>query len=385
MRWAGTSSASARLHISHTRFSVMSSSNTTQIVFVDQQQAKLLPADGIEQKKEHLGDYDILVQAEHSLISPGTELSWFSGIQRDVSGDAFTYPVYTGYCHSGKVLAHGKEVREIREGDRIVSGAGHVSHAVIDTRKEFEVDHSDLKKPVALVPERIPSELAPFAKIGEIAFTAVRVADFSLGEKVLVLGQGMVGNLAAQLFQIAGADVLAADISEFRLQKAGECGVKRRVNPEKLSLQEEIEEWTGGYGVDVTVESTGNSKLLLDAVHYTRRLGEIIVLGTPRRAMEFNPTPELWHAHMKGISIKGALRCLFYPLHSSKLNRRSVERDLWETLALMESEELRVAPLHTHSYKPDECQRAYSELLDARDRAIGAVFDWTEGKGAGNG
>ena len=360
----------------------MSPGETTQIVFVDQQLARLLPYDGVPQK-DRIGDYDVLLRTEHSLISPGTELAWYSGLQRDVAGNAFTYPVYTGYCHTGRVLAYGKEVRGYREGDMVVSGAGHVSHTVIDTRKEFEVDHSDLKKPIAVVPEGIPGELAPFAKIGEIALTALRVADFSLGEKVLVLGQGMVGNLAAQLFQVAGADVLTVDISEFRLRKAGECGIEKRLNPERVSLHEEIEKWTGGHGVDITVESTGNSRLLLDAAHYTRRLGDIIVLGTPRKALELNPTPELWHAHMKGISIKGALRCLFYPLHGSKLNRRSVERDLWEILSLMERGAVQVAPLHTHSYAPADCQRAYGELLEARDTAIGAVFDWTEEKGAG--
>jgi threonine dehydrogenase-like Zn-dependent dehydrogenase len=255
----------------------------------------------------------------------------------------------------------------------------------VATSRELEVDHSDLRRPIGTVPAEVPATLAPFAKIGEIAATAVRIADFSLGEKVLILGLGMVGNLAAQLFQLAGADVLAADLSDFRIEKARACGVRRVVNSGATDLQKEVDEWTHGLGADVTVESAGNSRLLLQSVHYTRRLGDIIVLGTPRKAHELNPTPDLWQAHMKGITIKGALRCLFYPLHESRLSRRSVERDLHEVLRLMAAGSLQVAPLHTHTFLPTECQSAYSDLMEARDTAIGATFDWAGAGRAGAG
>ncbi|MDY7026948.1 MAG: zinc-binding alcohol dehydrogenase [Spirochaetota bacterium] len=345
------------------------------IVFVEEKKAELLPLDR-ERIPDRLGDTEILVETDYTLISPGTELSWYSGIQREVAGDAFSYPVYTGYCHTGRILQRGRAVSDYAEGDRVVTGAGHVSHVIVDTRKNFEAEPGDLRKPVAKVPDGLNSELAPFAKIGEIAFTALRIADFTLGEKVLILGQGMVGNLAAQLFLHAGADVMVADISDFRLRKARDCGIDMRVNPDSTDISKVVDEWTGGVGADVTVESTGNSKLLLDSVRYTRRLGDLIILGTPRRAIEFNPTPDLWQAHMKGITVKGALRCLFYPLHASKLHRRSVERDLEETLRLMAEGGLRVEPLHTHNFVPRECRRAYDELLEAGDRAVGATFDW---------
>ncbi|MFW5786302.1 MAG: zinc-dependent alcohol dehydrogenase [bacterium] len=326
--------------------------------------------------EQALGPRQILIRTDYTLISPGTELAWFSGMQREVSGDAFQYPIYSGYCHTGTVTACGPAVERFGVGDRVVTGAGHVSHVVVDTERDFEVTHSDLRKPLGRVPDNVPQVLAPFAKIAEIAVTAVRIADFSLGEKVLVLGQGMVGNLASQLFQLAGADVLAADISPFRLDKAKACGIRNVVNPAEENLQQVINDWSHGVGADVTVESAGNSRLLMEAVRYTRRLGDVIILGTPRKAHEFNPTPDLWHAHMKGITIKGALRCLFYPLHESNLNRRSVERDLCECLHLISSDQIRVKPLHTHTFTPAECGQAYADLLEARDTAIGAVFDW---------
>ncbi len=376
----------------------MSRTEISQIVFTGPSRAECLDAAGLErvgtEKPAPGGNApaqappeagEIVIRTDHTLISPGTELAWFSAMQREVAGDAFTYPVYTGYCHSGTVVACGRGVEAFAEGDRVVTGAGHVSHVRVATTRELQVDHGDLRRPIGTVPAEVPAELAPFAKIGEIAATAVRIADFSLGEKVLVLGLGMVGNLTAQLFQLAGADVLAADLSDFRLEKARACGIRRTVNPSVTDLQQEVNGWTKGLGADVTVESAGNSRLLLQSVHYTRRLGDIIILGTPRKAHELNPTPDLWQAHMKGITMKGALRCLFYPLHESRLSRRSVERDLGEILRLMAAGTLHVAPLHTHTFRPAECQQAYSDLMDARDTAIGATFDWTGGDGGAAG
>lgn len=353
-----------------------------QIVFIHQNRAKLItedPADTPDATGAVTEAAAVTVETEYTLISPGTELAWFSGMQRDVSGDAFHYPVYSGYCHSGTVTAVGEKVPPeagIRLGNRVVTGAPHVSRTTVSLARELEVRHSDLRKPLAVVPPEISPELAPFAKVGEIAMTALRIADFSLGERVLVLGQGLVGNLAAQLFQLAGADVLAADLSAFRLERSRACGIRRQVNPSWEDLAAAVADWTGGRGADISVDSTGLSSVLLESLDYTRRLGELILLGTPRTAEELNPTPELWKAHMKGITLRGALRCLFYPLEESALSRRSVRRDLEEVLRRMAEGSLSMAPLHTHSYRPEQCQEAYTELLGARDSVLGALFDW---------
>ena len=208
------------------------------------------------------------------------------------------------------------------------------------------------------------------------AMTAIRIADFTLGEKVLVVGQGMVGNLAAQLFQLAGADVLAADVSDFRLERSRASGIVNAVNPESTEFKAIIDEWTLGQGADVTVDTTGNSAVLLESVQWTRRLGELIVLGTPRKRVDMNPSPHLWQAHMRGVTIKGALRCLFYPLNHSKLNRRSVARDLEEVLLRMARDQLKIEPLRGATYQPEDCQEAFDALLNAGASQMGVVLDW---------
>jgi threonine dehydrogenase-like Zn-dependent dehydrogenase len=187
----------------------------------------------------------------------------------------------------------------------------------------------------------------------------------------------MVGNLAAQLFQLSGADVLGVDISPFRAQLARACGIGNVIDSSRADLEEAVSEWSRGLGADVTVESVGSAELILRSVGLTRRLGEVILLGTPRRKVELNPSPYFWQAHMKGVRLKGALRCLFYPLHPRAYSRYSVAGDLHQILELMAASRLVVQPLHTDTFAPDQCQEAYQHIQSAGDRALGVLFDWT--------
>jgi 2-desacetyl-2-hydroxyethyl bacteriochlorophyllide A dehydrogenase len=345
-----------------------------QIVFTDANRAELLTVPG----PDSLGEGQIRIETCYSLVSPGTELSWYSGIQREVAGDRFRYPIYSGYCHSGRVVEVSPDVEQFEVGDLIVSGAHHASQLVVSLEESEDPPHGDLTRPIRKVPRGLEARLAPFAKIGEIAMTAIRIAEFSLGDRVLVLGLGMVGNLTAQLFQLAGADVLGVDISPFRIQRARDCGVGNAVNSKEVDLEQTVREWSGGLGADVAVESVGSSELILESVALTRRLGEVIMLGTPRRKMQLNPSPHLWQAHMKGVRLKGALRCLFYPLHPRSYSRYSVADDLRQILQLMAEGRLTVEPLHTDTFKPEECQEAYRHIQKAGDRSLGVLFEWDE-------
>lgn len=347
-----------------------------QVVFTAENLAELIPA----AERVPLSAGELRLETVYSLISPGTELSWYTGLQREVAGSAFGYPVYPGYCNVARVVEAAEGVEQFAPGDLVVNGAAHVSDFVVDSRPVLEFAHGDLRKPLAVYPAEAPAELAPLAKMVEIALTAERVAGCRLGDRVVVIGQGMIGNLASQLLTLSGAEVLAVDTSERRLDLSERCGISRTVNPQKEALAQVVAEWTDGLGADATVESIGNAKLILDAVEYTRRRGRIIMLGTPRRRVDMNPAPDLWQAHMKGIELTGALRCQFYPLYPAGFERRSVKGDLELAIELIRSRRLTVEPFITGRYRPESCQEAYRHLVEAGDRALGVLFDWSEGR-----
>ena len=98
--------------------------HATRIVFAAPRQAELQPCE----VDEALGPGEFLVQTQCSLISPGTELAWFTGLQREILGDAWSYPLYPDYCNVGRVLAVGPNSR-YREGDLVVCHAPHASVA----------------------------------------------------------------------------------------------------------------------------------------------------------------------------------------------------------------------------------------------------------------
>lgn len=334
-----------------------------RIVFAAPGQAEFQPFTMDEKLKES----EFLIETWYSLISPGTELAWFSGVQKDVSGERFQYPIYPGYCNVGRVMALGRAVGPYQEGDLVATHGPHASHARIDF----------LSLPSQKVPPGLSPIQATFSTMGEIALASVRLADFSLGDRVVVIGLGLVGNLAAQLFRLAGAEVLAADLLPSRLDMARQCGVENLVNPREASLEETVMDWTHGQGAQVVVESVGATELILQAVDLTRRLGQVVLLGTPRRRAMVNATPAFYRAHMEGITIRGALRGLHYGVHQGPFSRHSSRGDLAQVLEWLRDGRLKVEPLLTHHLAPDQCQAAYQALERERARYLGVIFDWT--------
>lgn len=345
----------------------------SQIEFTGEYQAEL-----IKTERMPLRAGEIRLKTVYSLISPGTELSWYTAVQREVAGAAFNYPVYPGYCNVARVVETGEGSGVFSMGDLVVSGAAHLSEFVVDPSPVTEFVHGDLRKPLAIYPAVAPAEFAPFAKMVEIAFTAERVANCKLGDKVVVIGQGMIGNLAAQLLALSGAEVLAVDTSDNRLQVSRRTSIERTVNPKKDNLSVVVEDWTEGRGADVTVESIGNARLILGAVELTRKRGRIIMLGTPRKRVDMNPATALWQAHMKGIELTGALRNQFYPLYPVSFERRSALDDLKLAIDMIRTRRIAVEPFLSGHYRPESCQDAYQHLLAAGDRAMGVLFDWRE-------
>jgi L-gulonate 5-dehydrogenase len=90
-----------------------------------------------------------------------------------------------------------------------------------------------------------------------VSIAALRSSSVQPGDKVLVVGGGLVGNFASQLFRLAGADVMLADLSDLRLEQAVACGIERTVNSGREDLEAAVKDWTGGTGVRIGVERPG--------------------------------------------------------------------------------------------------------------------------------
>jgi 2-desacetyl-2-hydroxyethyl bacteriochlorophyllide A dehydrogenase len=334
-----------------------------RVVFVEPLRAELQPFE----VNESLADHELLIQTEYSVISAGTEGSHYSGLENEMPGRGpVPYPVGTGYGNLGRVITAGS-ARADMVGRRVLTYANHASHV------RANANHFALP-----VPEDADGKRVVFTRMVGVAMTSVRSASVSVGDSVLVVGMGLVGNFAAQLFQIAGADVLAVDVADDRLRRARECGIGRTCNPAREPLPDVVRDWTGGKGAQISVEAIGNAELIAQCVELTRRKGEVILLGSPRKRVTMDVTPMLTRVHLQGIRIVGALEWL-YPVQEHDASRHSIIENYRQIIRWILAGRVAVDPLRTHVLAPDRCQEAYMGLHAHKDAYLGVVFDWSVG------
>jgi 2-desacetyl-2-hydroxyethyl bacteriochlorophyllide A dehydrogenase len=310
----------------------------------------------------------LLLQTEHSVISAGTEGANYSGLEEEHPGRGpnFAYPrTTTGYANVARVVAMGPEQTQYKIGDRVLTFAPHASHWL------WEPNRTTLP-----IPEDLPGEKAVFVRMAGVGITALRRSSVQAGDTVAVIGQGLVGNFAAQLFQLAGAEVLGLDVADARLRQAEACGVRHVRSTRDIDLAEVVNEWTGGKGARVVVEAIGNPDLIERGVHCTRRNGEIILLGSPRKRMTMDVTPMLSRVHLWGISMLGALEWI-YPQEENDFHRVSITENYRQIAEWIRDGRLVVDPLRTHVLSPAECARAYHGLIHEKESYTGVVFDWS--------
>jgi len=326
------------------------------------------------------GEYELLVQTLYSIVSSGTEGANFARSDLE-SIDSNSWMKNPGYGNVGKVLVVGKKVKDFKVGDLVFSTEKHCSHYKIDTR----YDPSRYSLFMTKVPEQLDPLKAVFARIVDVSMSAIRQADLGMGDIVLVIGLGMVGNFAVQLFQLAGADVLAVDLVDFRLERAKQCGVKKTMNSRNWDdLKKAVMDWTDGKGAQIVVEAIGYSPVIAKAVGLARSHGEVILLGSPRGEAVMDVTPMLSDVHLRHITIKGGLEWLWSvpesPLyHPSRFTKMG---NLKLIFSYLKSGALVTEPLLTHIVPPEKCQEVYEGLAGGikgtlKTTYLGVVYDWT--------
>ena len=145
-------------------------------------------------------------------------------------------PVPLGYSASGEVVEAGRGAAELQPGDRVaIAGAGYANHA------EFNFVPRNL---CAKIPEGVSYADAAFATIGAIALQGVRQAQPLIGERVVVIGLGLIGLLTVQILKANGCAVLGVDPDEQRAALATRLGADVAVSS---GADRACAAFTGGY------------------------------------------------------------------------------------------------------------------------------------------
>src|ERR1017187_336411 len=179
----------------------------------------------------------------------------------------------TGYSAAGRVIAVGPDDEEFVIGDLVAcAGAGIANHAeVIDVPINLAVK----------IPAGLGVDVASTVTLGAIAMQGVRRTQPTLGETIVVVGLGVLGQISAQLLHANGCRVIGVDTDQRRVALAVENGLHVGVDPASEDYIERTYKLTDGFGADAVVitAATASDRVVSDAMHACRRKGRVVLVG----------------------------------------------------------------------------------------------------------
>jgi propanol-preferring alcohol dehydrogenase len=132
---------------------------------------------------------------------------------------------------------------------------------------------------IARLPDNLTfEEAAPLLCAGLTVHSAMKKADVQAGQKVAVFGVGGLGHLAIQLAKAKGAEVIAVDVADDKLELARECGADITVNAATTQAYREIKKATGG-GAHVVMVTSGSRAAYEAALRSIRKAGTLAIVG----------------------------------------------------------------------------------------------------------
>jgi predicted dehydrogenase/threonine dehydrogenase-like Zn-dependent dehydrogenase len=344
----------------------------------------------------------LLVHVRRSLISLGTEKAVIALAQKGPLGKAkdrpdlvrkvlnkarqegywSTYqvvrnlistPIPLGYSCAGEVIEVGSEVHEFRVGDRVAcAGLGYANHAELDYVPRNLATH---------VPDAASFEDACFVTVGAIAMQGVRLAHLALGERVAVIGLGLVGQIAAQLVRCAGATVIAADLDPAKIDLAIRLGAHSAVAP--AALADAVAQMTGGLGADAVLvcAATKSDEPMRQAAAIARLKGRVVIVGDVgmhldrRSFFEKELTVVVSRSYGPGrYDPAYEARGQDYP---APYVRWTEGRNMQSFLELVAQRNVVVAPLITHRFPIEQAETAYQVVSGERSEpAIAIVLEY---------
>lgn len=350
------------------------------------------------------------MRVTHSVISPGTEkmkveqarmsllqkakarpdqvkkvldtartLGWKAAMEK--VKNRLESPSPLGYSAAGEVIAVDEGNTRFRVGDRVACGGAECAfHAELVAVPDL------LASPV---PDGVDGWQAAYTTLTSISMQAVRQADVRLGDRVLVMGQGLVGQLATSLLAASGARVMGVDFVSSRLDVATQMGAERVVHPGQTKVEDAVREWTEGVGVDAVLLCVGGKSPAPaeQAITCLRDRGTMVIVGI------YDATLEWKTAYMKDIQVRysrsygpGRYDPQYewggrdYPVGYV---RWTENRNFEAALHLMRSGALNLEPVTTRKAAFSDAVSVYNTLMAPDNADIGVVLEYgTGGEGA---
>lgn len=230
----------------------------------------------------------------------GTDLDLLTGEMVHIKNGFTTYPLVPGHEWSGVIEKVGSKVRGFKVGDKVTSdvslGCGECefcrkgrynlcpNREVIGSYRNRQGVFAEYvavpQRHLYKIPENVSLQEAALVEPAGTAAYAVKRANITMGSNVMIIGDGPIGQLAAQFAKLNGAaKVIMAGSWDQKLAVARGAGVDETMNYHNVDIVEASKELTNGEGPDVIIESSGNQKAFNQAVKALRPGGKIVLIS----------------------------------------------------------------------------------------------------------
>jgi 2-desacetyl-2-hydroxyethyl bacteriochlorophyllide A dehydrogenase len=313
----------------------------------------------------------ILVAAEVSAVSAGTELAVYTGTHqwlKDPTLPDWKFPFRPGYSAAGSIVAVGADVKGWKPGDRVSFPGNHASAELLT------VGHERCR--LWRLPPKLDADKAAVAVIARYGLGASIRAGITLGRSAAVLGLGIIGQFALRCLIAAGANpVIGIDAVAMRRKAALAAGADHVIDPTVGDVKEQLNSYLNRRGVEIVADATGVPDAIPTAMALACDGGQVVVVGSPRgKAKEVNFYDDL---HRRYIEVTGAHgNMLFEPAHTRLAGAWDIDKAQNWLLATLTSGRLSLDGLITHRIKPEELGTTYEGLLKKKEEYLGVVMRW---------
>jgi len=286
-----------------------------------------------------------------------------------------------GYSCAGEVLAVSEDVDDLKPGDRVACGGQGASHSEVV---------SVLRNLCVKLPDSVPYEEACYTTLGAIAMQGLRQANVTFGESVVVIGLGLVGQLACAISKAAGCVTIGVDLDDHHVEIARAHTATHAFNRNHPSLVETIKSLTHGFGADAVIicAATSSNDPIVFSAEIARDRARIIMVGVSQmdlpRDVYFQKELEFRLSRSYGPGRYDASyeeRGIDYPIGYVRWTER---RNMQEFVRLLAEKKIDPNAITTHSFPIDQAADAYAIIAGERkERYLGMVLTYPEGDDSG--
>ncbi len=350
-----------------------------------------------------LNEREVLVRVHYSCISIGTETFKVSQSAKPLYKKILEQPQYIdkfkkqlfdqgfstaikkakakvqtenpiGYSVAGEVIKKGNKIIKFNIGDLVACAGDRVAN-----HAEFIAAPENL---TVAVPEGLSLDKASTVAMGSIALQGVRRCEPKIGDFVLVVGLGFLGQLTTQILRLSGCRVIGTDINPARLNIASDLGLLSTINPGLTDAREQLLRITDGYGADsvIITASSGDENLINQVISMTRKKGRIVVVG----GVVLNINRDIFYEKELDLLIstsygpgryedKYELKGIDYPYYYV---RWTENRNMKEYLKLLSEGRISLDGLVEEVYKIDEVPQIYEKLKSDVKKPISVLIKY---------